>query len=85
MTDRSKPSAFDPDAPPEMRYYILGVHPVRVTVVDDLPICAEKPDESGAFVQDNTLIRRLNDAMDVVELDEHKFREYCLSRGLKYG
>lgn len=73
---------FDENAPEEMRYYILGVHPVRVTVIDETPVKIEKPDENGIFTQDNTLIRRLNDSMDVQEVDEPRFREYCLSRGI---
>ncbi len=74
---------YDPNAPEEIQYYIVGVHPLRVTVVDELPIKIEKPDENGVFVKDNAMIRRLNDSLDVEEVDEARFREYCLSQGVR--
>ncbi len=71
------------DADEDIQYYIMGVHPLRVTVIDELPIKIEKPDDDGVFVEDNAMVRRLNDSSDVEEVNEARFREYCLSKGVR--
>lgn len=71
------------DAPDGYKYYVMGSRALRVTIKYDIPFRIEYVDETGAYVRDNTLIRRLNDSLDVDEVDEHRFREYCLSQGIK--
>lgn len=80
MTDVEK---YDFDDSEEFQYYILGARAVRVTVKHNIPFRIEYVDDNGEFVKDNSLIRRLNDSLDVSQVEEHKFREYCLSQGIK--
>lgn len=65
------------------QYYILGSRAIRVTIKYDIPFRIEYVDKDGEFVRDNNLIRRLNDSLDVSKVEEHEFREYCLSQGIK--
>ncbi len=67
----------------EFEYYILGSRAIRVTIRYEIPFSIEYVDQDGSFVRDNSLIRRLNDSLDVKQVEEHRFREYCLSQGIK--
>lgn len=80
MTDIEE---YDFDDSEEFQYYILGARAVRVTVKYNIPFRIEYVDDNGEFVKDNSLIRRLNDSLDVNQVKEHEFREYCLSQGIK--
>lgn len=65
------------------QYYILGSRAIRVTVKYDIPFRIEYVDQNGEFVKDRNLLSRLNDSLDVEKVEEHEFREYCLSKGIK--
>lgn len=62
---------------PEYVCYILGNHHIRVTLSEELPDCPETIErynpENGTFNRDASLLRRINDEMDIDKVSEDKF------------
>ncbi len=75
---------YDEDGEQTVLYYILGEVPIKVSCEDSFPYRAERGDyETKAFVLDNSVIKRINDADDIRKVSEVDFRNFCLSRGIK--
>lgn len=75
---------YDEDGEQTVLYYILGEIPIKVSCEDSFPYRAERGDyETKAFVLDNSVIKRINDADDIRKVSEVDFRNFCLSRGIK--
>lgn len=75
---------YDENGEKTTLYYILGERPLKVTCVDSLPVKIQALDfEARKFIIDNTLIKRINDAVELRKVNEADFRNFCLSKGIK--
>ena len=66
-------------------YYLLGDRPIKVTCnALEIPLSAQIVDsKKKEFIYDLALIPYINDSMDVIKIDENKFRDACLAKGVK--
>lgn len=66
-------------------YYILGERPIIMYCTDSFPYKIETYDhDQGRFVRDNSLIRQINDSLDIDKVDAVEFKNFCLSRGIAF-
>jgi len=82
--DNSSPEQDENDKEIEVIYYLIGKRPVKVTYVDDFPELAQTPDfDTKEFIYDHTILKRIEDSLDVDKIDEQQFRDACLAIGIK--
>lgn len=76
---------YDDDGEESVIYYILGERPIIMHCIDSFPHKVEVYDkDEGKFVRDNSLIRRINDSLEIDKVDENGFKNFCLSRGIPF-
>ncbi len=68
----------------EVVYYLMGKRPIKVTYVDDFPEIVQTPDfETKKFIYDHTILKRIEDSVEVEKIDEQQFCNACLAIGVK--
>lgn len=65
-------------------YYLMGLRPIKVTYIDDFPEYVQAYDfTQKKFVFDRSVIKLINDSLDVKRIDKNDFANACLAIGVK--
>ncbi len=72
------------DGVEEIVYYIMGKRPIKVTLIDNYPEYVQAFDfRKKQFILDRTVMKQINDSMDVRRVNKNDFANACLAVGVK--
>ncbi len=72
------------DGVEEIVYYIMGTRPIKVTLIDNYPEYVQAFDfRKKQFVLDRTVMKLINDSVDVRRVNKNDFANACLAVGVK--
>lgn len=72
------------DGVEEIVYYIMGTRQIKVTLIDNYPEYVQAFDfRKKQFVLDRTVMKLINDSVDVRRVNKNDFANACLAVGVK--